>query len=369
MCPVICPHLLEGYDLSGSPPSRYIAHPHRPSRSPRLSARHFKSPFLAINVGKLHPPRATRPSVFHPGAVRRWTRDGLWCVHTVTTCHRYHSPVYFHVSDLDNHAYGHAPQPACPLLDIAFLPQESSPGVFFAVPTPPRQPQELCDIIIDERACLGNGHLYWNFDTWALKQCALVCRAWTPRAQLWLFRYVALGSVDSLRKLEAQLCLREEYVPEIEAIRIFIADRRGYPICNLAHAVTTLARRCSKLHALQVFGAYNGGSGESSKFHPFLPFHSRIHSALYRQSFSTLTNLRLVEIRFHSDTDFLRLILSFPALSYLYLWNIHFNILERVKEHNYILLLKNRKGSLGRLRFLEMVGNPDFEPEGSREIH
>ena len=45
-----------------------------------------------------------------------------------------------------------------------------------------------------------------------------------------------------MRKLEAQLFLSEEYVPEIQVIRIFIAEyKRGYPIRNLASAVITLA--------------------------------------------------------------------------------------------------------------------------------
>ena len=225
---------------------------------------------------------------------------------------------------------------------------------------------------MDELGRLGSDNFHWNLETRALKQCALVCRAWTPRAQLWLFRYVALGGVESLRQLEAQLFLSEEYVPEIQVIRIFIAEhKRGYPIRNLASAVTTLARKCSNLQVLVVDGgAYNGEPGDSAKFHTFFPFQLRVHSALYRQSFSALTTLRLVEIRFHSDTDFLRLILSFPALRDLYLWDIRCSILERVRERDYILLLKNKKGVLGRLRFLDMVRNPDFEPQQrGREIH
>ena len=60
-----------------SPPSRYIAHPHRPFRSPRLSARHFKSPFLAINVASsiLHAPRVLVYSIqeSYKGGYSRWT--------------------------------------------------------------------------------------------------------------------------------------------------------------------------------------------------------------------------------------------------------------------------------------------------------
>ena len=215
---------------------------------------------------------------------------------------------------------------------------------------------------MDELGCLGIDYIYWKFETRALKQCALVCRAWTPRAQLWLFRFVSLGSVESLRKLEVQLCLRKEYLPEINAIHISIAESRGYPIRNLASAATALARRCSNLQVLEVDGsAYNSAPGDSAKFHSFFPFQLRMHSALYRQSFSTVTTLRLVGIFFHSDTDLLHLILSFPALRDLALWNIHCNILERVKEVDYILLLKKRKGVLGRLSGLEMVCDSDFE--------
>ena len=317
----------------------------------------------------LPPPRVTHPCVFHPEVVRREIQDGDRCVHSITTHHDYYSLAYFRVSNSDKHTSGLALPPARLPPVTSLIPQVPAQSAFPSILTSPRLPQELCDIIMDELGRLGSDNFHWNLETRALKQCALVCRAWTPRAQLWLFRFVSLGSVESLRKLEVQLCLREEYVPEIQAICILIAEwNRGYPIRNLASAVTTLARKCSNLRVLEVDGsAYNGVPGYSANFHSFFPFQLRIHSALYRQSFSTITDLRLVGIFFHSDTDLLRLILSFPALRVLTLWRIHCNILERVKEVDYILQLKKRKGVLGRLSRLEMVCDPGLEIRGQQK--
>ena len=68
--------------------------------------------------------------------------------------------------------------------DAFILPQVSAECIFPDIQTPPILPQELCDAIIDEIGYLEPDPRYWYFDTRTLKQCALVCRAWTPRAQV-----------------------------------------------------------------------------------------------------------------------------------------------------------------------------------------
>ena len=58
---------------------------------------------------------------------------------------------------------------------------------------------------------------------------------------------------------------------------------------------------------------------------------------------------------YRSDTDFLAFIFSFAALEKLYLKHVRCNICRRSKEQDYILLLKQRKGILSKLRYLTVV--------------
>ena len=192
-----------------------------------------------------------------------------------------------------------------------------------------------------------------------LMQLALVCRAWRPRAQLYLFRPVWLRSLESLWKLEAQLSLHSDLLPEIHGIHIIFDDKKGYPVRNLLSAVTTLARQCGNLRALSLFHRGFWSIRPGTPPHVYcIPFDPRSHSPLFRHSFSTITDLSLYQIYYRSDTDFLAFIFSFATLEKLYLRHVRCNICRRSKEQDYILLLKQRKGILGRLRCLTVVRGP-----------
>ena len=192
-----------------------------------------------------------------------------------------------------------------------------------------------------------------------LMQLALVCRAWRPRAQLYLFRPVWLRSLESLWKLEAQLSLHSDFLPEIHGIHIIFDDKKGYPVRNLLSAVTTLARQCGNLRALSLFHRGFWSIRPGTPPHVYcIPFDPRSHSPLFRNSFCTITYLSLLGIHYRSDIDFLAFIFSFPALEKLSLEHVFCNSYRRIKEENYILLLKQRKGTLGKLRCLTMVCRP-----------
>ena len=246
----------------------------------------------------------------------------------------------------------HPPEVDLPLPDVSAGVAEISP----------RLPPELCDIIIDEAAKVSFHSGRFLRET-VLRRLALVCRAWRPRAQLYLFRPVWLRSLESLWKLEAQLSLHSDFLPEIHAIHIVFEDAKGYPVRNLLSAVTTLAQQCGNLRALSLFHIESWSIRPGTPPHVYcIPFDPRSHSPLFRNSFCTITYLSLLGIHYRSDIDFLAFIFSFPALEKLSLEHVFCNSYRRIKEENYILLLKQRKGILGKLRCLTMVYRPIPEP-------
>ena len=244
----------------------------------------------------------------------------------------------------------------------AILPSRDlcTDAILSAAPMSPRLPQELCDAIIDELNGIETYHPWgdidWHTESRPLKRCALVCRGWRPRAQFWLFRNIALGSFRALRKLESQLDLREDLLLIIREIRIGCTNVEGYPVGNLPSAVAPLARRCPNLTVLSLRRTGNYELNEdTSPSHPHIPFHLRLHSALIRQSFRSVMDLHLSWIHYHSDADFLAFLSSFTALESLFLSSITCNIVLRLREREYVLLLRKRTGIFGKLRYLRMV--------------
>ena len=230
----------------------------------------------------------------------------------------------------------------------------------------PKLPGELCDAVIDE---LGHwetlnihGVTEWYTGSQALKQCALVCREWRPRAQFWLFCYASLNNRESLWGFESTLELRAEYLAGIHGIRVYCQNSEGYPVHSLPTAVTALARRCPKLRALYVDGIVDHQWDEDALCtHVSFPFHLRLHSALFRQSFSNFTILILHSIHYHSDADFLAFMFSFTALQELVIQDVTCRSVQRVQRSEYIALYKKRKGVLKNLRSLRMV-SAHFNP-------
>ena len=122
----------------------------------------------------------------------------------------------------------------------------------------PRFPQEICDAIIDELASLRlfrpgcRNPIDVNCEE--LKRCALVCRGWRPRAQLWIFRYVSFvkRSLDGLRLLEAQLDLRPDYVSGVHGIHIRCDNGDGYPSRLVSTVARSLVGRCPRIRYLSL---------------------------------------------------------------------------------------------------------------------
>ena len=233
----------------------------------------------------------------------------------------------------------------------------------------PRLPQELCDAIIDEVAKITKANFAWDCSARyaVLKRLSLVCRQWTPRAQFCLFCSVWLNNLQSLRKLETHLSLRNNLLPIIHELYIRFHDKMGYPVCNLLTAVTTLARKCSHLKALSLVDGESWSMGPSTPPHYYcIPFDPRSHPPLFRSSFNTITELSLSGIHYRSDTDLLAFLFSFIALKDLSLRDVRCKTYRRVKQKSYIILLKQRKGILDKLRCLTMVWWPIFR---IRESH
>ena len=229
-----------------------------------------------------------------------------------------------------------------------------------ATHTSPRFPQEIFDAIIDafahrSRAREHPRSIFHGIESGALKKCALVCRGWRPRAQFWLFNHVVLEDQESLRKLESQLNLRSEYISGIQDITIHCGNGIKHPVQNVLAAVCSLTRRCPNLRALCLDDGGSDPDKDMLPTHQSLPFHSRFHSALFRQSFSTVTVLVLHCIGYHSDTDFLTFVLSFVSLEELILERVSWIVFHTMKEEDYMILLKKRQGAFRKLRSLHMV--------------
>ena len=229
-----------------------------------------------------------------------------------------------------------------------------------AAETSPILPQELCDAIIDNigslKRCPPFIEVWWEPEPQTLMRCTLVCRAWRLRAQFWLFRRIWLMDVESLHKLECVLDRRSEYLPIVRAIELGCGDAGRYPVQNVLAAVATLARRCLNLKQLSLIATSVGEPGRTIPHcHAYLPFNLRLHSALFRQSFGTVTVLILFGVQYHTFTDFVSFISLFVALEKLAFDYIECEQMQRLKDSDFIISLKQRKHVLNKLRNLRAV--------------
>ena len=130
---------------------------------------------------------------------------------------------------------------------------------------PQTLPRELCHLVIDAVGSdidLGRGHIYQaTFIAPTLKSCALVCRAWRPRAQFWFFRGIRITSISSLPKLVATCehahdILSRVRTLEVECRCVSVAQWGGrllYPAHNpLSSLGTDLGRRLTSVTCLQI---------------------------------------------------------------------------------------------------------------------
>ena len=159
--------------------------------------------------------------------------------------------------------------------------------------------------------------------------------------------------VESLHKLECVLDQRSEYLPIVRGIELGCGVAGRYPVQNVLAAVATLARRCLNLKQLSLLATSVGAPGRTIPHcHAYLPFNLRLHSALFRQSFGTVTVLILFGVQCHTFTDFVSFISSFVALEKLAFDYIECEQMQRLKNSDFIISLKQRKHVLNKLRNL-----------------
>ena len=225
-----------------------------------------------------------------------------------------------------------------------------------------RFPQELCDAIIDQfgpRKRVDGSNYGWIVQSWALKQCALVCKRWTPRAQRLLFRCVHLSSLRSLRALEAQLVMKEEHYA---VVRVMMVKReaaaQGYPVYTLlAAAAADLAGKCANLRELELDGFGETGLFDRSyrEADRYLAFDAPAHSVLFREAFRAVRVVNLHWMSFLSGADFVEFVRSFTALEELVCNNVEVKQSSDLQKIG-AMISQQRTGSLfGRLRALYMV--------------
>lgn len=180
-----------------------------------------------------------------------------------------------------------------------------------------RLPIEVCERVI-ETVFDDRYHLVSDALT-VLCSCALVCRAWRPRAQNVLFEYVRLRDKDALYRFVAlldaspvlgtyvrRLALRGYlHVPYSPAV-LFLTALRGR-LTNLSHVL---------VQELQSYEKFARPLPKGQKELPYLPFHRYFPSLL--ASISDICILELVQVKFPSFGDFARFLSALPNLKDLH---------------------------------------------------
>ncbi len=189
-----------------------------------------------------------------------------------------------------------------------------------ALPSPvkvePRLPIEVCERIIE--AVYDSRYTLVSTSLATLSGCALVCRAWRPRAQRVLFEFVLLRDKDAL------YCFAEllDASPELGTYVRTLAFR-GYlhvPYSPAVLFLTALRGKLTNLVELFIYGFRDAEKAlnplpEGEKELPFLPIHPYFPSLL--MSISHIRRLDFVDVRFPSFGDFARFLSTLPSLNVL----------------------------------------------------
>lgn len=214
----------------------------------------------------------------------------------------------------------------------------------------PQLPWEVCEFIIDALGQAATG-LRRNEETRALTKCALVCRAWRPRAQLWIFRQIILSNPASLSRLKTLLEASPGLATHIRALRVYCGDADRYTACNLATAFpAALGRRVTSLREIHLDG-FDGVLGRrlrGEKLLEHLPLHP-CFQILYRP-YSTVTILRLSRVTFPNFADFIKFVSCFAGLRELRCDGVKWFVLGRMPCN----LGGNAKPLLNNLRILSV---------------
>ncbi len=199
-----------------------------------------------------------------------------------------------------------------------------------ALPSPvkaqPRLPIEVCERVIVK---VYDGRYAFVLTSLAtLSNCALVCRAWRPRAQRVLFKYVLLRDKDALYGFADLLDASPELGTYMHTLQL-----RGYLHVPYSPAVLFLTALPGKLTNLVELYIYDFDDDEKAasplpegeKELPYLPIHRYVPSLL--TSISHIRKLEISDVSFPSFGDFARFLNALSNLTTLYCYRISWAVL------------------------------------------
>lgn len=194
-----------------------------------------------------------------------------------------------------------------------------------------RVPTEVSENIID---MLYSGDVAEELKNFAaLRSCALVCRDWSIRAQIRLFRFIHLPDVHSLYRFAAILQAKHSlgtFVHEVSLIGrslhttastlslfpvIFAGKLPNLEELYVQHISESDTRYPKPTPAPQLVGDADLVAHKGPKSLPYIPLHPRFPAFL--SALGTITTLALDNVTFRSFAEFARLVMSLPQLSTL----------------------------------------------------
>ncbi len=238
------------------------------------------------------------------------------------------SPPYIHRPAqvrrvLDSLLLLHIPAGLRPLL-------RSTAHIMTDLPSPvkaqPRLPIEVCERAIE--AVYTDWYYSVSMSLATLSSCALVCRAWRPRAQRVLFDYVLFRDKDALYGFAELLDASPELGTYVHTLEL-----RGYlhvPYSPAVLFLTALRGKLTNLAVLYIYGVHDAEKAvnplpEGEKELPFLPIYQYFPSLL--TSISHIRRLDFADVRFPSFGDFARFLNTLSNLKELYCYRISWAVL------------------------------------------
>ncbi len=206
------------------------------------------------------------------------------------------------------------------------LPHNMPDALTSQVEAKPRLPIEVCERVIE--AVYNDNYDFVSTSLATLSSCALVCRAWRPRAQRVLFDHVLLQDKDALYRFAELLHTSPELGTYVRTLEL-----RGYlhvPHSPAVLFLTALRGKLTSLAGLYIYGFHDREKAanplpEGHKELPFLPIHRYFPSLL--TSISHIRRLDFVDVRFPSFGDFARFLSALPNLKELYCDNVSWAVL------------------------------------------
>ncbi|KAI0705259.1 hypothetical protein C8T65DRAFT_557979, partial [Cerioporus squamosus] len=172
-------------------------------------------------------------------------------------------------------------------------------------------PIEVCERVIE--AVYNEDYYLASAAVATLARCALVCRAWRPRAQRVLFEFVLLRDKDRLYRFAELL----DVSPELGTY-VHMLELRGHLHVPYSPAVlfpTVLRGKLPNLVNLYIYGFNEDEKAaeplpEGAKELPYLPIHPYLPSLL--TSMSHIQALYFADVKFPSFGDFARFLDMLP---------------------------------------------------------